>query len=84
MNDLFVETCSINFRESQAGSLVMTTMVGVSVLVVRRDIGIRPCYRLWCDPTMAPYLWDTITEIALGLGGGPVGTDALLAAKARA
>ena len=62
----------------------MTSMVGVSVLVVRRDIGICPCYRLWCDPTMAPYLWDTMTDIARELGGGPGGTDALLAAKAQA
>ena len=83
LNDLFVETCSVDFRESQVDSVVMTTMVGVSVLVIRRDIGSRPCYRLWCDPTMAPYLWDTIAEIALGLGGGPVGTDALLVAKPR-
>jgi hypothetical protein len=33
---------------------------------------------------MAPYLWDTMTDIARELGGGPVGTDALLAAKAQA
>jgi sarcosine oxidase subunit gamma len=80
-NELLVETCNVNFGELAAESrnVVMTSMVGVSVLVVRRDNGQRPCYRLWCDPTMAPYLWDTLAGIALELGGGPVGSDVLAA-----
>jgi sarcosine oxidase, subunit gamma len=81
VNKLLVETCNVNFGELESANhtVVMTSMVGVSVLVVRRDSGRRPCYRLWCDPTMAPYLWDTLAGIALELGGGPVGSDVLAA-----
>lgn len=79
VNELLVETCNVNFRDPELGrdSVVMSTMVGVSVLVIRRDKAHRPCYRVWCDPTMAPYLWDTLAQIARDLGGGPVGLSAL-------
>lgn len=81
-NELLLEVCSFNFRELQLGSVVMAMMAGVSVLVLRRDAGTRGCYRIWCDPTMAGYLWDTLSEIALELGGGPIGVDALSSAQA--
>jgi sarcosine oxidase, subunit gamma len=79
VNELLVETCNVNFRELEpaARAVVMTMMVGVSVLVIRRDLGRQPCYRVWCDPTMAPYLWDTLHGIVVELGGGPVGVDGL-------
>lgn len=77
--ELLVETCNVDFRKISSASrtVVMTMMVGVSVLVVRRDVGQGMCFRLWCDPTMAPYLWDTLAGIALEYGGGPVGADVL-------
>jgi sarcosine oxidase subunit gamma len=81
VNDLMVETCSFEFRKVGGGNAVMTTMAGVTVLVIRRDVDARLCYRIWCDPTMAAYLWDTLNEIALDLGGGPVGSDIVLAAS---
>ncbi len=76
-NDLLTEVCSFNFRQLQPASVVMTMMAGVSVLMLRRDTATRGCYRIWCDPTMAAYLWDTLGEIALELGGGPIGVAAL-------
>lgn len=81
VDELLVQTCNVNFREIAPANrtVVMTLMVGVSVLAVRRDIGRQICLRLWCDPTMAPYLWDTLVGISLELGGGPVGVDALAA-----
>lgn len=80
VNELLVETCSFNFLEVTNSSVVMTTMVGVSVLVIRHDIDACPCYRIWCDPTMAAYLWDTINDCANEFGGGPIGVDLLPAA----
>ena len=80
-NELLIEVCSFNFKELPPGSVVMTTMAGVSVLLLHRDAGARGCYRIWCDPTMAAYLWDTLSEIALELGGGPIGIDALPSAQ---
>lgn len=81
INELLVQVCSFNFRQQPYDGVVMTSMAGVNVLVLRRDFGSRPCYRIWCDPTMAAYLWDTLSEIALELGGGPVGVDMVLSAK---
>ncbi|MGD2140510.1 MAG: hypothetical protein PVH25_08955 [Burkholderiales bacterium] len=77
---LLAEVCSFDFRQLVTGGVVMSSMAGVSVLVVRSGDGPQQCYRIWCDPTMAAYLWDTLNEIALELGGGPVGADTVLSA----
>ena len=78
-NELLVQACNVNFEATARQEAVMTQMVGVSVLIIRRDLGQQQCHRLWCDPTFAPYLWDTLAGIAAELGGGAVGTDGLLA-----
>jgi hypothetical protein len=36
-----------------------------------------PCYRIWIDPTMAVYLWETLVEICGELGGAVVGAAAV-------
>ena len=79
VNELLVQTCNVNFQDSGAevGLAVMTQMIGVSVLVIRTDSKRLPCYRLWCDPTFAPYFWETLSEIATDLGGGVIGADGL-------
>jgi len=79
VNELLVQTCNVNFAESgpEEGVAIMTQMIGVSVLAIRiKQISV-PCYRLWCDPTFAPYFWETLAEIAGELGGGIIGVDSL-------
>lgn len=78
-NELLVQACNVDFESIGEAEAVMTQMVGVSVLVIRRDRGSMRCHRLWCDPTFAPYLWETLSDIAGELGGGVVGTGGLLA-----
>ena len=84
VNELFVQTCNVNFQELDSASrtVVMTMMVGVAVLVIRQDHQSLPGFRIWCDPTSAPYLWDSLTGIAVELGGGPIGTGGLLSQAA--
>jgi sarcosine oxidase subunit gamma len=77
-NELLVQTCNVDFDAISSDEAVMTQMVGVSILAIRRDVGGLRCLRLWCDPTYAPYLWDTLSEIAAELGGGIVGSEGLL------
>jgi sarcosine oxidase subunit gamma len=79
VNELLVQTCNVNFEEFGRGEsvAVMTQMIGVSVLAIRINKKPLPCYRLWCDPTFAPYFWETISEIAGELGGGVIGVDSL-------
>lgn len=78
-NELLVQTCNVNFDEiDPAGDIaVMTQMIGVSVLVIRRSLRQLPCYRIWCDPTFARYFWETLSGIAVELGGGVIGTETL-------
>ncbi len=80
VNELLVQTCNVNFQElgSESRTVVMTMMVGVAVLVIRQDRQSLPGFRIWCDSTYAPYLWETLTGIAADLGGGPVGMGGLL------
>ncbi|HWA14606.1 MAG TPA: hypothetical protein VHA15_16065 [Burkholderiales bacterium] len=82
--ELLVQVCNVNFEAIAEREAVMTQMAGVSVLAIRRDavhrdLGALPCLRLWCDPTFAPYLWETLVDIAAGLGGGVAGSEGLLA-----
>jgi sarcosine oxidase subunit gamma len=55
----------------------MTSMVGVSVLVLWYRLQAQPYYRIWCDGTFGPYLWETLAEIAGELGGGAIGLESL-------
>lgn len=69
--ELLVQTCNVDFsaQDPAARVVTLTSMVGVSVTVLRQE----PVLRLWCDGTMGPYLWETLAGIARELGGGPVG-----------
>jgi sarcosine oxidase subunit gamma len=72
VNELLLQTCNVNFGALQTGAreAVMTQMIGVSVLAIRVTDEPLPRYRIWCDPTFAPYFWETLAEIAVELGGG--------------
>jgi sarcosine oxidase subunit gamma len=78
VNELLLQTCNVNFAALQTGAreAVMTQMIGVSVLAIRVADEPLPRYRIWCDPTFAPYFWETLAEIAVELGGGVMGADA--------
>lgn len=80
VNALLTQVCNINFLAWQPEDrvVIMTTMAGVSVLVLWEPVQGAPRYRLWCDPTFAPYLWETLLEIAREHGGGAAGALSLL------
>jgi sarcosine oxidase subunit gamma len=75
VQELFTEICSIDLRDPalDANRLVMTQMAGISVTVLKQKFNGEDVYRLWCDGTYGPYLWETLTEIAEEVGGGAVG-----------
>lgn len=74
-NEVLVQTCNINFGaiDWRERELVMTSMVGVSVLVIPRENR----YHLWCDPTFGPYLWRSLAAIVGELGGAPIGIGSI-------
>lgn len=55
--------------------LAMTSIAGVSVIVIRQEVAGKTLMRLWCDGTFGVYLWETLLNIINELGGGPVGTN---------
>jgi sarcosine oxidase subunit gamma len=79
VNDLLQQTCNIDFRAWTLSQrvVVMTSMVGVSVLVLWSEHQGVPLFRIWCDGTFGPYLWETLLEIAQEEGGGAVGFASL-------
>ncbi len=76
---LLAQTCSFDFNGFDVNErlVVMTSMVGVSVLMIRSLRDEVPCYRIWCDGTYGPYLWRTLLEIAEELGGAAIGLGCL-------
>jgi sarcosine oxidase subunit gamma len=71
--DVLAQTCNVNFAALalDARPLVMTTMIGVSVLVIPEPRAGGTAYRIWCDPTYGPYLHRTLHTIATEEDGGP-------------
>ncbi len=79
INELLLQTCSFNFAalDLPARPIVMTSMIGISVLVIPGTWRDAPFYQIWCDGTYAIYLWEHLIEIAEEIGGGAVGLAAL-------
>ncbi len=76
LNDLLRQTCSVDFapprglRASDAGPLVLTSMIGVAVIAIPRELSGRRELTLWVDPSYAHYFWTTLLAVAVDLGGG--------------
>lgn len=79
LNEVMLQTCSFNFTalDLSARPIVMTSMIGVSVLVIASTREGVPFYQIWCDATYAVYLWEQLREVAEQLGGGAVGLAAI-------
>lgn len=77
LDELLAQVCAINLSGPTLADnrLAMTSIAGVSVIVLRQEIAGRPLMRLWCDGTFGVYLWETLLEIIKELGGGPVGIN---------
>ncbi len=73
--ELLAQTCALNFQVAEDGrrEVVMTSMAGVSVLMLWQEQGGEPLYRIWCDGTFGPYLWEALLAIAREAGGRAVG-----------
>jgi hypothetical protein len=73
LDDLLLETCSVDFGalEPSTRAVVLTTMVGVAVTVIPyQDKGI-PCCRIWCDSTYGEWFAETLAGVAAELEPNP-------------
>jgi sarcosine oxidase subunit gamma len=76
--NLLSELCVMDLRDSALAShaVVMTQVAGISVTLMRESLAGEQVYRMWCDASYGPYLWEMLLEIAQELGGGAVGLTA--------
>lgn len=72
---MFSELCSLDLRDQnlQPDDVVMTQVAGISVTLLRQSLDGEQVYRLWCDGTYGPYMWDVLMKLAGEFGGGAVG-----------
>jgi sarcosine oxidase gamma subunit len=74
-HELFAQTCAVDLvpveRESSAsaGPVIMTSMIGVSVVLTCRTSAEGPRFTVWSDPSYSHYFWHQLTAIATELGG---------------
>lgn len=80
LNELLLQTCSVNFRALSLAEypVLLTSMVGLAVTVIPNERAGQPLYRIWCDGTFGAYLWRTLLAITEELGGGAVGAERLV------
>ena len=57
---------------------VQSRFADVQGLLLRRDVGTIVMYQFYAGREFGEYLWDVIVEAAKEVGGGPVGTEAIL------
>jgi hypothetical protein len=69
LDDLLLETCSVDFRALDLSSrpVVLTSMAGVGVTAIPGDDNGVPCVRLWCDGTYGEWLLETLAGVAADL-----------------
>jgi len=71
VSGVLAQVCNVNFDALDIGQrpVVMTLMVGVSVLVLPQQQPDGAIYRIWCDPSFGTYLWETLEEVVQKMPG---------------
>jgi sarcosine oxidase subunit gamma len=69
--DVLAQTCNVNFGALDLATrpVIMTMMIGVSVLVIPQTVDGDVQYRIWCDPTFGSYLEAAVGEVVIDCGG---------------
>jgi sarcosine oxidase gamma subunit len=60
---ILLQTCGIDMAQESAGRIAYTRVAGVSCGIIPEVSGGERRYRLWCDYTLAPYLWENLVTI---------------------
>jgi len=77
-SDVLAQVCNVNFADLNLDPhpVIMTSMIGVSVLVIPQDSGSERIYRIWCDPTFGTYLGESLRMVVSECGGNNMGVSA--------
>jgi sarcosine oxidase gamma subunit len=60
---MLLQTCGVDMSAEPAGRIVFTRVGGVSCGLIPQGNGAERSYRVWCDYTLAPALWETLCSI---------------------
>jgi sarcosine oxidase, subunit gamma len=77
LNTLLRQICSVDFSSlleragSDAGPVVLTSMIGVGVIAWPRRTASGAALTLWLDPSFGHYFCTTLLEVAAGIAGTP-------------
>ena len=64
---ILAQTSGVDFVGELADRMVYTRVAGASCGVLPREETGQRVYRLWVDYSLAPFLWETLAEIAADL-----------------
>lgn len=69
--EVLAQVCNVNFADLDGPSrpVIMTLMIGVSVLVILQNEAAQRRYRIWCDPTFGKYLEESLGAVVIESGG---------------
>jgi sarcosine oxidase, subunit gamma len=78
VHEALAQVCNVNFAglDLAAQPVIMTLMIGVSVLVLPEQFGGARRYRFWCDPTFGPSLSENLAAVVVECGGTIRGASA--------
>lgn len=74
-NEVMLETCGVDFSPHEP-RMVFSRVAGVSCAILPGETNGVRSFRLWCDGSYGPYLWETLLEIVRDKGGGAAGLAA--------
>jgi sarcosine oxidase, subunit gamma len=60
---VLAQVCNVNFAVLPPRAVVMTLMIGVSVLVLPQETDEGRVYRIWCDPSFGSYLQSELEKM---------------------
>jgi len=61
--DVLAQVCNVNLAVLPPRAVVMTLMIGVSVLVMAQETDEGRVYRIWCDPSFGSYLQSELEQM---------------------
>ena len=75
VHELFAQTCAVDLtrieRDSSAGAgpVILTSLIGVSVVITCRTDSDGARFTLWSDPSYSHYFWSHLAALVTELGG---------------
>jgi sarcosine oxidase subunit gamma len=77
VHEVLAQVCNVNFAALpvDARPVIMTLMIGVSVLIVPQAAVHGRLYRIWCDPTFGFYLGESLAKVVVDCGGSCTGVS---------